>query len=51
MKVTDQDIKERLAEYQLALKTEKQASPRVRRAWTKLVAMLEELLQRRGGDR
>lgn len=47
IKVTDADIEERRKEYARALLMEKQASPSVREAWRKLVAMLDELLERR----
>jgi hypothetical protein len=45
--VSDSDIRERRAEYALALKIETQASVSVRQMWRKLVAMLDELLERR----
>lgn len=51
IKVSDDDIRERRAEYKLALKTETQASPSVREMWRKLVAMLDELLKRRAAER
>jgi hypothetical protein len=47
MKISDDDIRERREEYALALKRETQASPTVRLMWRKLVAMLDELLERR----
>lgn len=47
IEVTDADIQERRKEYAHALITEKQASVTVREAWRKLVAMLDELLERR----
>ncbi|MCU1338821.1 MAG: hypothetical protein JWO19_4402 [Bryobacterales bacterium] len=48
--VSDDDIRERLAEYRLALKRETMASMSVREAWKKMVAMFEELLERRTQD-
>lgn len=48
---SDDEIRERRDEYKLALKTETQSSPSVREMWRKLVAMLDELLQRRAAER
>lgn len=48
---TDDDIRERIAEYKLALGGETQASVAVRGMWKKLVIMLEELLTRRAAER
>jgi len=50
IKVSDEDIEERRKEYATALRTETQASPTVRRAWLKMVAMFDELLERRRGS-
>jgi hypothetical protein len=50
VKVTDEDIRERRREYALALRTETQASASVRDMWRKLVAMLDELLERRRSE-
>ena len=49
--VTDEDIRERIAEYKLALKQETQASVGTRWLWQRLVAMLEELLERREAEK
>lgn len=51
VEVTDDDIRERRDEYKQALKKETQASATVREMWRKLVAMLDELLDRRWSDR
>lgn len=48
--ISDEDIRERREEYKLALKRETQASPTVREMWRKLVAMLDELLERRSAQ-
>lgn len=48
MKITDEDIRERIREYELALRTEVEASRSVREAWRKMVGMFNELLERRG---
>lgn len=48
MKVTNADIEEKRAEYATALRKETQASETVRTAWKKMVAMFDELLERRG---
>lgn len=50
MTVTDDDIRERLAEYQTALKKEFEAAAPVRQAWRKMTAMFVELLERRQRD-
>ena len=51
VEVSDQDIRERRAEYALALKRETQASSTVREWWRKMVAMFDELVERRAKDR
>jgi hypothetical protein len=51
MKITNDDIQDRLDEYKTALRKETQASPLVRINWRKMVCMFEELLARREEER
>lgn len=51
MIITDRDIRERLHEYETALRTEKEAAGSVRDSWRKMVAMFTELLERRQRER